>query len=320
MKLSRIQIRVLVASLVLAMFLLCARRASTASPTTKPAVVNPHWKAAACSECHDMSSGKASLIAVADTDAICLKCHDGKLASAEPHPTRRILKPNDEFVKPDGWPVVDDQIRCVTCHDTQFACDLKTHSREMNKNLLRGDPHASTESFCLNCHRQSAYQKLNPHLMAGNPSVSDPQCLVCHTKVLDRATTRPTGDQFLKSDQIAMCRDCHPRHRSTMTENHIGLHLSSEDLALMYARDTLGLASNPSKEYLASAAKAGARPAQLLPAKDDTITCSTCHNPHEAGVFKDDSQMSFAALQLDRQKMLVSPVRDKDWCRHCHAQ
>jgi hypothetical protein len=266
-----------------------------------------------------MSTGKPAPISLAETDAICLKCHDGKLASAEPHPTRRIFKASDQFARPDGWPLVNEEIRCVTCHQTEFACDLKSHTRAMNRNFLRGPAHATGQEFCLNCHQEPAYRKINPHQTVNNGGEADSQCLVCHTKVLNRATTQPTGEAFLKADQVTLCRDCHPRHKDTTTENHIGLHLTREQLAFMFAKDTLGLASNPSKQILANAQNSGKRSTLLIPARDDTITCSTCHNPHEQGLFPKDSVMDYAALRLDAQNKLVSPVRDTNWCRHCHA-
>jgi hypothetical protein len=155
--------------------------------------------------------------------------------------------------------------------------------------------------------------------MLGAGAAADSHCLVCHTKVLDRSTTQPTGNAFLKAPQTSLCRDCHQAHKDPITQNHIGLHLDKSQLAFMFAKDVLGLSSSPSREFLAAAASAGERPTLLIPASDDTITCSTCHNPHEQGLFPPSSPMSYGALELDSQKKLVSPVGETVWCRHCHA-
>jgi len=296
---------------------------SRGAPTTAgTGAENPHWKKDGCGACHDMSSGSAAPIAQEKIDRLCLGCHDGKKAAAEVHPIGRKLRPADHLIKPDKWPTPNDEIGCITCHDAQFACDLKTNPRAANRNLLRiqRDGAARGQSFCQNCHQSEAYSKINPHLMLGDgKEIIESKCLFCHAKVQDRKATERAHKPDLKAEQGDICRDCHPRHKDPITQMHIGLRMTPEQQAFVYAKEVLGLSSNPSKEFVHKAEVAGRVPKLVVPAAKGVIVCSTCHNPHLRGVFSDESELGYRAMRLDRRNQLISPVREPIWCRHCHA-
>jgi hypothetical protein len=56
----------------------------------------------------------------------------------------------------------------------------------------------------------------------------------------------------------------------------------------------------------------------MVPDKNGVVVCTTCHNPHQAGVFPPDSVLSFRAMKLTGKNSVASPVRGQVWCRHCH--
>ncbi len=155
-------------------------------------------------------------------------------------------------------------------------------------------------------------------MMADRDEIVDEKCLFCHTKPLDRTAKTRTGNAALKTDQMAMCKDCHPRHKDSMQQQHIGTKLTADMQAQMLARELVGLAAGVGPQLLEQAKKLGGKPTKMVGDRDGTITCSTCHNPHQYGVFPKDSVLSYRAMQKSREGKLVSPVRGQSWCKHCH--
>jgi hypothetical protein len=309
-------------------------------------VPNPHWKKDTCDVCHAGQGEQRHAIAPEAIDDLCVKCHDGTQASQEFHPVSRKFKETDLITMPKGWPVVNGELACMTCHEIAYACDLKRNTPASNRKFLRDfrQGRAMGQPFCQNCHKESAYRKINPHEMlletgapallkpsasgarpvpstqpAGGPEVIEEKCLFCHTKPLDRKTMKRTGEASLKTGELALCRDCHPRHKDPMMQNHIGLPIKPEMLALMCVREQTGLAGNPDPTILEQVQAARTRPRLLVPADDNTMTCSTCHNPHQRWVFPPGSELGYRAMQVSPQKKLVSPVHEPVWCRHCHG-
>ncbi len=303
--------------------LFCIAAESPAIPKGKtPPAQNPHWKKESCAACHDMSTGVAAPIAARAIDSLCFSCHDGRKAHAEPHPTGRQFPTTRAMRRPESWPLSQGELGCITCHDAQFGCDLKRHVRADNRNLLRqeGGGPAHGKSFCENCHAEQEFPKLNPHLMLGGDGHAIVErCTFCHSEAPDARTLKRTFEAKFKAPQSAICLDCHPRHRDPLVQTHIGLRLTPDEQAYMCAVESTGLSIKPSPQTIARLKAAKTRPALLIPASDGTILCSTCHNPHQAGVFAPESQLAFGAMSLDARNKIVSPVREPQWCRRCHA-
>lgn len=294
---------------------------SVAAAPAQQKATNPHWKPDGCQTCHTLDQGKPSPIAAAAVDEICLKCHDGRKAAAEFHPVGLAFD-NKRFTRPEKWPVVDDRLACVTCHDMRLACSPTLTRPNVNHVLLRDYQVGRSQSkpFCRNCHQESAYKKLNPHamLLAVKDEIIEDKCLFCHTKPLDRGTLARTGDAFLKADQAALCRDCHPQHRDPMQQGHIGMPLSADMLATMRSRELIGLSSKLSPKIIAQVKASGEKPTKMIPDQGGKIICSTCHNPHQAGVFPSDSALAYRAIKPNADGRMISPVRGQAWCKHCH--
>jgi predicted CXXCH cytochrome family protein len=298
---------------------LAGTSAFAAAPATK--VPNPHWQKDGCSNCHTIDGGKKLPIAAANVDGVCLKCHDGRKASAEFHPVGRAFD-NQKYIKPKDWPLVEERMVCNTCHDVKIACVEEINRPASNRMLLRdfSATRNQAQPFCRNCHQAEAYQKINPHIMllAEKDEIIEDKCLFCHNKPLDRQTLARTGDSALKIEQQLLCRDCHPQHKDQMIQGHAGVKISPDMLATMYLRELTGLQATMGTSTVSQAVAAGKKPVKMIPAADGAIVCSTCHNPHQYGVFPKDSVLSYRAMRQMGKNRMVSPVRGQTWCRHCH--
>lgn len=282
---------------------------------------NPHWQPDACATCHTLDKGKKLPITPENADELCLKCHDGRKAAMEFHPVGRPLDP-EKYARPANWPLVDNRLACLTCHNMKVGCDQNLSASSANRMMLRdyrSGPNAS-QPFCQNCHKAATYQKLNPHIMLlpDSDQIVEDKCLFCHEKVLDRKAMARTSKPSLKTDQLSLCRDCHQQHKDAMIHSHVGLKLSENMLAYMHVREVTGLKSNIGEQTVAQAKVAGHKPIRMVPGPAGEIACTTCHNPHEQGVFPKDSPLAFRAMRLVDNTRLVSPVHGQTWCRHCH--
>ena len=280
---------------------------------------NPHWKADSCAACH--GGGAKKTISAQAADEICLSCHDGRKAAMEFHPVSRALD-EQKYARPAGWPLIDGRLACVTCHDLKVGCVEGINVAPRNRMMLRNFQEGRNRSqpFCQNCHKEATYQKINPHLMLlpDGKEIIEEKCLFCHSKLLDRGALGRTGKPSLKIDESSLCRDCHPQHKDSMNQTHIGMKVSGDMLAMMYLREITGLRSQVGAPSMKAAAAAGKRPARMPLAAGDVISCSTCHNPHQQGVFPNQSKLAYRAMRVTDDNKTVSPVHNQVWCRHCH--
>lgn len=291
---------------------------------------NPHFNADGCKICHT-GDGAPVAIDAAQADAGCLSCHDGVKAAAEFHPVARAHDPK-KYSIPEKWPLVQGRIACLTCHDMKIACDPKVTRRGANRMLLRdfAESRVNAKPFCQNCHLESAYKKINPHAMlleipaegsATRPArmeIIDEKCLFCHTKIPDREVMKRSADPLLKAEQTTLCRDCHPQHKDPMNQSHLGLRLKPEILAMMSVRESVGLAARVNDGMLNEIKNKSVKPTLMVGDANGQITCSTCHNPHQSGVFPQRSVLEYRSMRRAAGDKLVSPVRGQIWCRHCH--
>jgi hypothetical protein len=190
--------------------------------------------------------------------------------------------------------------------------------------LLRKGPAAAGSAatpFCERCHAAADYPKYNPHVMltAGERAVIEERCLACHSEMPDRAAKVRTGQALLRGgDELSLCRACHDkRHKEQFNPGHMGAKVKPEMLAFMRAREVVGLTTAPGGDLLAQLKAAGAKPTLIGLAADGTMTCSTCHNPHQAGVFPAGTPLAFRPMRVVGDRA-ISPVHGEQWCNHCH--
>ncbi len=280
--------------------------------------INPHWHPERCDTCHTMLNGRAQPVPLAQTDALCVSCHDGVQAPADPHP---IGRPADTEVvtTPDDWPTVDGQIACLTCHDIIRHCDRDAARPAINSVLLRGyDPQRPLD-YCTTCHDPDIGGRFSPHRQRdATGRVREDACLFCHT---ERPEVPPTGErQFepeLRDETSDLCLNCHVPHWDLSPKGHVDRPVTPEIRQWMLMRElSLEHPDDSVQELARMAARLDREPARL-PLGDGMVTCYTCHNPHYTGLFPPDSELgALAENPADRKAALRT-----DWidlCSECH--
>lgn len=282
-----------------------------------PAVENPHWTPEGCAVCHRLENGRPVPIAPEDVDALCLSCHDGRRAVADAHPIGWPAH-GPRTRAPPGWPLVEGRIGCLTCHDIRRHCDPQVQRPVRNSALVRGfDPRSSLTS-CRHCH-VTEISHLSPHTPlvsgAGETTIADPMhlCGFCHLPPYERPPDgRRRHEATLRDEPTRLCLNCHVMHPDPAPGGHLDKLVPPQ----MLAASAAGV-----RGAGAAGSRAGA-PEDLrgpLPLAEGRITCSTCHNPHPAGLFPADSELGARATSLEGA---VYALRREaiELCVHCHAR
>lgn len=289
-------------------------------PTTRPRGVNPHWRRDGCQYCHLVEGDLVRPVAPHEVDGVCLRCHDGVRAKGESHPIGRRFEAPD-VVLPAGWPAAGGRLGCATCHDTQSGMH-RPHRPEKNAFFLRDCENGSLLKFCAKCHVPQMHRRFNPHVMLREDGEALPQvCGFCHRGPADqRNRTARLGEAELRGDEVGLCGGCHTRHLEWFEPGHVGVKVRPEMKAYMIAREAVAETGGalPASQAVRSATD-GREPTRLPLGPGDRIVCSTCHNPHQEGVFPKGSVLSCGALPGTR-RAAPAPLRGlgKDICIGCH--
>lgn len=286
------------AAMVAAQTLSTTRPASD-TPTSQPAspTPNPHWASDGCRHCHDIRNARIQPLAPDKAESVCLNCHDGRRAKAEQHPVGLAFE-SEQVKKPEGWPLLDGRLSCVTCHNVRRACDQPTRLPDGNTGFIRDWQSSDPLAFCARCHvRSESHTRHNPHrMLTPSGELVKRACLLCHLSTPE-ATDRMarTGQPELRTNEFSLCLNCHSRHVDYFEPGHIGAKVPQE------IRETLR--------------------GRLPLSDDDLILCSTCHNPHQAGLFPEGSELARGAMTYDgKVRSLGFRGLDKELCLACHKK
>lgn len=269
----------------------------TSPLATVSGTVNPHWAANRCNACHNIEAGVATQLA-GRIDELCISCHDGKRARAEAHPIARLASTAQTKV-PKGWPLVDGRLGCLTCHDIRRHCDMAAKRPAMNSAMLRVYDAADPMRLCLQCHQTSESWRISPHKnLDATGNIIASSCNFCHAAEMTVPTDgRRTGDAMLHADGSRLCLTCHARHWDVSPLGHIDRMASEETQKIMSAKQV----------------------SDVLPLSNHRVTCYSCHNPHQAGLFPADSPLgahSIDAADVHAALRVPSMVL----CLQCHAK
>ncbi|MBI5074033.1 MAG: cytochrome c3 family protein [Nitrospirae bacterium] len=240
-----------------------------------------------CVMCHRTSTpayDEASAVAPdLDMSSVCMDCHH---YSETHHPVN--FTPDRDI--DSRFPLLDGEMQCLTCHEAHGT------NRLSNPGLLRGAPYADRREICSRCHTLDLDLSFNPHVMTepdGTIRVvnNGPICLVCHAAVPDQRATRI--QVIFRADVAFICWRCHPPMPASFFNAHFQIKPRRQTLAFM---------KQHAKEQ-----------GVLLPLLNrGRITCSTCHNPHQAGIIV----KSAAAVGADSYKKLR--LTKGRICTGCH--
>jgi predicted CXXCH cytochrome family protein len=311
--------------------MLCASQAAMSqAPTTRPApttttrpyAANPHWRADGCRYCHEMEGTKAKLIPLERVDAICLDCHDGVRGRRERHPMGRLFVAG-QVVQPGGWPVLEGKLICSTCHVHLVACRLEARQNRTNPDFIREYSGGSLLAFCGRCHMEPEYHRYKLHeMITKDGKLIKDKCLFCHTESIDgREHMVRTGNAELRTDVITLCESCHMEHVDYFEPGHVGTKVKPEMKAFMAAFEAQGTVPGryPTREQIAEALRSKREPGRLPLAPGDKVVCSTCHNPHQEGVFPRGSVLAYGAMTPEEmRRQLHLRGLGKEICVACH--
>ncbi len=125
--------------------------------------------------------------------------------------------------------------------------------------------------------------------------------MFCHTTTPPiPADGRRTGEALLRVQGEALCLSCHNRHWDFSPRGHVGRPVTDA------VRTNLALAAEQS-------------PRAPLPLHDGQVTCWSCHNPHQEGLFAPGTPLgAHASNPLDRNVALRMDFNEL--CFACHRK
>ena len=200
-------------------------------------VIRPHYRRSLCFTCHANSDDYA--LRSEDLNALCNRCHASGLIPSNIHPLRKVPP---KITVPQGWPLADGALTCLTCHDQGHE------DQPQRRRMLHGGPYASPRAVCRNCHSGVDLENSRLHQEINEGK----SCELCH-----RTRPQPGTDTFktvtLIADPDLLCLRCHDQSAGDGSVHH---------------SDVLGREIDE-----------GHIPAEL-PLYNGRVICATCHNPH----------------------------------------
>jgi predicted CXXCH cytochrome family protein len=244
---------------------------------------NPHTLCATCHTTEKPQPGAAFFAQGIDPSSSCPGCHDYQ---TNHHPLD--FAPTDVARFP--FPLYRGKVTCLTCHEIHGG-----PGKEGTPKLLRGGPYEDRRDICFRCHAQEHYASINPHLMLdeGKKFIlvnGKPVCLLCHSKMPDPEKDYTENVRF-RADVGFLCWRCHPPMPDPFFSTHFLVKPKADTL------NSMRLAEEKERVIL-----------PMVPR--GRITCSTCHNPHQAGVIQHEA----AAKGADSKGRLRLPAL----CIACH--
>ena len=278
----------------LILIVLCTVLSSCYAMTAPQSKTSAGGNRHACNFCHSHERPtitKAEL--TVDDDEIgtlCIKCHDYR----NNHHPYDFTPTQSKYVNADmPLPLFSRKIQCLTCHDPHPNQDFSESPK-----LLRGGPYADRREICFKCHYKDAFAAITPHQMVDEKGAimmidDKPACLFCHTVMPDPKKDR-TRDVRFRADVGFICWRCHPPMPGMFFTQHF--------------------LQKPKRKTMESIRKFEKDFQIIFPiAPRNRVTCSTCHNPHQAGVI----------VSPPAQKGAGAPMRlrlpPKDICQACHT-
>jgi hypothetical protein len=258
--------------------------------------IDPHWKNVLCISCHTSEPEKdhPNLRYNGIATYICLRCHNGHAAVAFVHPSG--CPPSDQVNIPEDMPMENGWITCKTCHRSslQEGGENLDSAGRLNPRFLRGNLRNRGE-FCLKCHIQENFSKLNPHdQVSEGGETLEQSCVFCH---FTRPITPVEKTEWHTRDPDGYCLVCHNSERYTAS-HPAGPHLVE-----------------PNRDILKNMDSMTRKTGLDLPLYGGRIACLTCHDPHSEGVVGTGSAKGF-----------IDPVRRlrlgtmESTCSACHEE
>lgn len=262
-----------------------------------------HYNRYYCTECHLISTENQAVTMRFGNYTETCRCHN-YTPETYTHPVGIELTPEKMARIPDEFPLDNNTITCATCHVMALQCKADESIRKFNPSFLRIRPLPSRTTICYKCHDEAKYKMLDPHRQLDEDgNIVKEKCLYCHRKVpqIDR-TADVMAAQLIDlvaplGELDALCYRCHYKQ--------IKLHPINADHM-----------KKPSLRIAAVMKRSERLLGIFMPLNENgSITCITCHNPHEIGVLKRGAPE--AAGAGERGRLRVTKEGDRI-CLACH--
>lgn len=215
-------------------------------PIRDTVTLNPHRKRTLCFACH--ADGKSGPLRGGGAIALCQRCHGSGEIAGMSHPMSKVPA---GYTIPQGWPLADGKLTCLTCHvpgHVPGAVSGRPEEPADAPYLLRGGETGNRAAVCFRCHAKDQWAGQNPHQEA---ALKKSGCAFCHANQPVWGEDRAATVTFVADINI-LCLACHdtPDHPAGV-------------------RHTVTLAP-----------AMAAVPEPLPLGAGRRITCATCHDPH----------------------------------------
>lgn len=252
--------------------------------------INPHEKGVFCLSCHEKKpepgAAEADVKFGNDVES-CNWCHKQTEDETGHHPLSEVNTASKITKIPEGFPLKNNKINCLTCHDRKFECGerkTKESIAEKNPKYLLGGPYTERSDICFKCHIKSEISKINPHKMLDDKGSIIPEtCKYCHSLPPDKII-EGSENVGLIGNASFLCIMCHldRDHPGTQKDGTGAKHLvkirsTKEEVVDGKIVTVINKNLKPIKDI----------PVDLLPLDSKgAITCSTCHQVHPKGIIK----------------------------------
>ena len=273
--------------------------------------IRPHWTKVFCLSCHDTRPEEGKPVTFkfgGDMVKVCNWCHDSNLARGFLHrvnhepPTKadgeryKFVHFNYEVFKLND----EGKVTCITCHRRECEQDYES----TGKLFLRGGPYKRTTDVCFQCHVKEVFRGINCHIgqldEEGKPIIE--KCLFCHAGDPTREIEGIRQIDFVGQIRL-LCMRCHDEYDHPGSDIKTGR--GANHLAPVKVEGDPETHMKPLKEI----------PLDILPlVKGNMMTCSTCHNSHQAGVL--EGKAAVGAGEKQRRRM---DIMKGELCEACHT-
>lgn len=246
---------------------------------------SPHGVWDGCTECHAGDRSPPTGPPRDASDALCLRCHDGARAKAEDHPVGRFFGGRSDIRRAEGFPAPQERLTCLTCHDVLPACRMERRTDLLGRFMLRGTIAPREAAYCGQCHIPDTHEKYNPHRMLdeGGGAIAA-ACAFCHAEAPAAGSGERSSHAALRAAEPELCLGCHGMHVDFFEPGHTG------------ATATAAIVENLRAADRAAGLKSRDVPQGLPLDGAGRVVCSTCHNPHAAGLFPAGSVLARGAM------------------------